>query len=432
MLRRLSAEGVGLALHGRDHRTRSASPRRHSELCGLSHAQTEQLLTDALGELAPHGIDPWVFVPPYNRFDADQLELIARRFRVVCGGPESIGTFGFHSSPQWRGQAVYLPSYAPLYGTAAEVLPAIERAIERGDGLWLPVVLHWGWSWTPAGASSNAWPSASPRTPPPGRTSSTPSSAAAAMLPGRRRPRRARPRDERARAGAAARALPARRRRARLADHPRRLRAGRAGAARAVPRAELFTSVYDPSPWPAQIKERVVHSSFLDRIPGAVRHYPKLLPLMDRAFRSFDLSRFDLVLSSSHACAKNVRTPPHTLHVCYCHTPMRYAWEEGFLDGEQVGRPTRLLLPPLLVGCAARIWPAPPAPTCSSPTPAMSPSASSATTGAPPRSSTRRSTSSTSSACHGSRATTTSPSGAWCPTSASTSPSPPARASAGP
>jgi hypothetical protein len=145
MLRRLSAEGVCLALHGRDHRTRSSSPRRHSELCGLSHAQTQQLLTDALAELAPHGIHPWVFVPPYNRFDADQLELLARRFQVVCGGPESIGTLGFHSSPQWRAQAVYLPSYAPLYGTAADILPAVERAIERGDGLWLPVVLHWGW-----------------------------------------------------------------------------------------------------------------------------------------------------------------------------------------------------------------------------------------------------------------------------------------------
>ncbi|HEY4812636.1 MAG TPA: glycosyltransferase [Solirubrobacteraceae bacterium] len=114
------------------------------------------------------------------------------------------------------------------------------------------------------------------------------------------------------------------------------------------PQAELFTSVYDPAPWPAQITDRPVHASFLSRIPGAARHYPKLLPLMNRAFRSFDLSSFDLVLSSSHACAKNVRTPPHALHVCYCHTPMRYAWEEGFLEGEEVGRAMRLALPPLL------------------------------------------------------------------------------------
>jgi glycosyltransferase involved in cell wall biosynthesis len=114
------------------------------------------------------------------------------------------------------------------------------------------------------------------------------------------------------------------------------------------PSAELFTSVYDPGPWPPRITERPVHPSYLNRLPGASRHYPKLLPLMNGAFRSFDLSGFDLVLSSSHACAKNVRTDPGTLHVCYCHTPMRYAWEEGFLEGEEVGRLTRLLLPPLL------------------------------------------------------------------------------------
>jgi glycosyltransferase involved in cell wall biosynthesis len=114
------------------------------------------------------------------------------------------------------------------------------------------------------------------------------------------------------------------------------------------PQAELFTSVYDPRPWPPQITERPVHASFLNRIPTATRNYPKLLPLMNRAFESFDLSGFDLVLSSSHANAKNVRTPPGTLHVCYCHTPMRYAWEPEFLAGEEIGRMTRTLLPPLL------------------------------------------------------------------------------------
>ena len=114
------------------------------------------------------------------------------------------------------------------------------------------------------------------------------------------------------------------------------------------PDAELFTSVYDPEPWPPQITRRPVHASYLSRIPGAKRWYPRLLPLMNRAFESFDLSGFDLVLSSSHANAKNVHTPPGTLHVCYCHTPMRYAWEPGFLEGEDIGRVTRLLLPPLL------------------------------------------------------------------------------------
>jgi hypothetical protein len=145
MLQRLSGERVSFGLHGRDHRTRFASPRRHSELCGLSPAATEELLEDALAELARHEIHPAVFVPPYNRFDARQFEALARRFEVVCAGPESIGTMGFHSTPQWRGEAVYLPSYAPVYGRAADVLPAVERAIERAVGLWVPVVLHWGW-----------------------------------------------------------------------------------------------------------------------------------------------------------------------------------------------------------------------------------------------------------------------------------------------
>jgi glycosyltransferase involved in cell wall biosynthesis len=114
------------------------------------------------------------------------------------------------------------------------------------------------------------------------------------------------------------------------------------------PQAELFTTIYDPAPWPRAITDRVVHVSFLDRIPGARRNYARLLPLMNRAFRSFDLRAFDLVISSNHACAKNVRAPAHALHVCYCHTPMRYAWDEGFLEGEHVGRVERAALKPLL------------------------------------------------------------------------------------
>ena len=114
------------------------------------------------------------------------------------------------------------------------------------------------------------------------------------------------------------------------------------------PQAELFTTIYDPAPWPAALTERPVHTSFLNSIPGARRHYPKLLPLMNRAIRSFDLRGFDLVLSSSHANAKNARAPAGAVHVCYCHTPMRYAWEPEFMRGEDVGRLTRLALPALL------------------------------------------------------------------------------------
>lgn len=137
--------GVAIALHGRDHRTREASPRRHSELCGLDAAATAALLDDGLAELDRHGVYPDVFVAPYNRFDAGQWPALAQRFAVVGGGPESIRRIGFQRAPVWRDEAVYLPSYAPCYGRARDVLPAAERAIERQTGLWTPLVLHWGW-----------------------------------------------------------------------------------------------------------------------------------------------------------------------------------------------------------------------------------------------------------------------------------------------
>jgi glycosyltransferase involved in cell wall biosynthesis len=117
---------------------------------------------------------------------------------------------------------------------------------------------------------------------------------------------------------------------------------------RLFPEADVYTSVYDPAPWPDAIRRERVRTSFLNRIPGATRFYPRFLPLMNAAFESFDLDGYDLVLSSNHACAKNVITAPGTLHVCYCHTPMRYAWDPGFFAGEKLGRVERALLPLLL------------------------------------------------------------------------------------
>jgi nucleoside-diphosphate-sugar epimerase/glycosyltransferase involved in cell wall biosynthesis len=102
------------------------------------------------------------------------------------------------------------------------------------------------------------------------------------------------------------------------------------------PDAEVFTSIYNPDPWPPAIRERVVHSSFVGRVPRATHIYPRLLPLMRRAFQSFDFQEFDLVLSSSHAFAKSARANGQP-HVCYCHTPLRLLWEPRFLAGESVG-----------------------------------------------------------------------------------------------
>ena len=146
MLRRIAGEGVAVALHGHDHRTRHASPRRRSELAGLSPAELHRALDAGEAVLTGLGLPrPRIFVPPYNRFDRAQYAELARRYDVVCGGPETVATLGFRRTPARLGDAVYLPAYPPLYGTAAEVEPAARALIEAGRARWVPVVLHWGW-----------------------------------------------------------------------------------------------------------------------------------------------------------------------------------------------------------------------------------------------------------------------------------------------
>jgi glycosyltransferase involved in cell wall biosynthesis len=103
------------------------------------------------------------------------------------------------------------------------------------------------------------------------------------------------------------------------------------------PHAEIFTTVYDPARYGPPIADRPVHPSFLNRMPGARTHYPKLLPLMNAAWTRTDLRGFDLVISSSHACAKNVPVPAGVPHVCYSHTPIRYVWDPEFRRGERLG-----------------------------------------------------------------------------------------------
>ena len=144
-LQALREDGVVFGLHGADHRTRNASPRHHSELCGLSPEATAERIDDARAVFDRLDLPTPVFVPPFNRFDARQYPLLAERFDVVCGGPESVRLLGFHCTPAWQGEAVYLPSYAPLYGTAAEAAAEIERLGEFEAALWAPITLHWGW-----------------------------------------------------------------------------------------------------------------------------------------------------------------------------------------------------------------------------------------------------------------------------------------------
>ena len=92
------------------------------------------------------------------------------------------------------------------------------------------------------------------------------------------------------------------------------------------PDAPIYTSLYNPDKLKG-FERAEIHTSFIQKIPGAVTHHQLFLYLMPRAFESFDLDKYDIIISSSHSCAKGIIVKPGTLHISYCHSPMRYAWE---------------------------------------------------------------------------------------------------------
>lgn len=99
------------------------------------------------------------------------------------------------------------------------------------------------------------------------------------------------------------------------------------------PKAPIFTSVYNPEKVKGFEKANI-KTSFIQNLPFSKTKHQLYLPLMPYAYELFDLSEFDIVISSSHACSKGVITKPGTLHVCYCHSPMRYAWDnwQAYID----------------------------------------------------------------------------------------------------
>lgn len=92
------------------------------------------------------------------------------------------------------------------------------------------------------------------------------------------------------------------------------------------PEAELFTLLHVRGSVSATIERMHMHTSFIQHLPFARRHYRHYLPLFPAAIQKLDLRGFDLIISSHHCVAKGVRTPHHALHICYCYTPMRYIW----------------------------------------------------------------------------------------------------------
>ena len=91
------------------------------------------------------------------------------------------------------------------------------------------------------------------------------------------------------------------------------------------PNAPIYTSVYNPNKVKGFEDARIITSK-VQNIPLFRQHHI-LFNLLPAIFESFDLSKYDLVISSSSSCAKGIITKPHTIHVCYCHSPMRYAWD---------------------------------------------------------------------------------------------------------
>lgn len=114
---------------------------------------------------------------------------------------------------------------------------------------------------------------------------------------------------------------------------------------RLFPQADIFTHVYVPDAVSALIRGQRVRTSFINRLPGAARHYQKYLPLMPMALEQFDLRGYDLVISSESGPAKGVIATPDALHLCYCHSPMRYLWDHYHDYRDSAGRLSRAAMP---------------------------------------------------------------------------------------
>ncbi|MBI2222067.1 MAG: glycosyltransferase [Acidobacteria bacterium] len=112
------------------------------------------------------------------------------------------------------------------------------------------------------------------------------------------------------------------------------------------PEADVFTLLHDRGSVSPVIERRVRRTSVVQRLPAASRLYRHYLPVFPFAIEQFDLDGYDLIISSSHCAAKAVVRPGRATHVCYCHSPMRYAWDQfdAYFGEQRMGRvPMRLL-----------------------------------------------------------------------------------------
>jgi glycosyltransferase involved in cell wall biosynthesis len=121
------------------------------------------------------------------------------------------------------------------------------------------------------------------------------------------------------------------------------------------PDAPLYTSIYDPRRVDPAFQKIDIRTSFMQKFPFIMKHHQPYLPFYPFAMENLDLRGYDLVLSSSSAFGKGVIVRPETLHICYCHTPMRWCWNyREYVEREQLGGLARRLLPFFITWL--RVW----------------------------------------------------------------------------
>ena len=121
------------------------------------------------------------------------------------------------------------------------------------------------------------------------------------------------------------------------------------------PDADIFTLYHRRGSVSASIERHRIRTSFVQRLPLASAYYRQYLPLFPMAIEQFDLDPYDVVISSSHCAAKAVVAPGRARHLCYCHSPMRYAWDQfdAYFGAERTGRlASRWIYRPMLARLA--------------------------------------------------------------------------------
>ena len=113
------------------------------------------------------------------------------------------------------------------------------------------------------------------------------------------------------------------------------------------PDAPIYTLFHFPGSQIEALEKREIYTSFVQKLPFLKRKYRRYLPLFPLAIELFDFQEFDLVISSSHCAAKGAIPRPDALHICYIHSPMRYAWNQYFsyFPSDRMGLLSRLIIP---------------------------------------------------------------------------------------